>query len=153
MRIQSLVIVGFLSLSAVVARPLAQSEEARRVSDAAAVLGEVMAAEDKAIPKAILAKAEAIAVFPSLKKGGLGIGGQIGFAQMVWPVYFGRTHLGSITGLTRPATSLIMGTGSGMMAFSADSTGSYALGLWAITASWFLAAIGMLLCKPLKKKP
>lgn len=84
---------------------------------------------------------------------GLGIGGQIGFAQMVWPVYFGRSHLGSITGITRPATSLIMGTGSGMMAFSADSTGSYALGLWAITASWFLAGIGLLLCKPLTKKP
>lgn len=79
---------------------------------------------------------------------GLTIGGQIGFAQMVWPVYFGRSHLGSITGVTRPATSLVMGSGSGMMAASSDITGSYAGGLWAITASWVLAGVGMLLCRP-----
>jgi MFS family permease len=79
---------------------------------------------------------------------GLGIGGQIGFAQLVWPVYFGRLHLGAITGVARPATFLVMGSGAGMMALSADLTGSYNAGLWAIIVSWALAAGGLLLARP-----
>lgn len=84
---------------------------------------------------------------------GLGIGGQIGFAQMVWPAYYGRAHLGAITGVTRPATALVMGSGSGMMALSADLTGSYAAGLWAITASWAVAAVGLWLARPPLQRP
>jgi len=79
---------------------------------------------------------------------GLGIGGQIGFAQMVWPAYFGRQHLGAITGVTRPAIALVMGSGSGMMAMSSDLTGSYGAGLWAITASWALALAGLAFAHP-----
>ena len=82
---------------------------------------------------------------------GLGIGGQIGFAQMVWPAYFGRQHLGSITGMTRPATALIAGSGAGMMAMSADLTGNYGVGLWLITASWALAMVGLYLAKPIRQ--
>ena len=37
-----------------------------------------MAAADKAVPRSIMEKAEGIAVFPSLIKGGLGLGGQHG---------------------------------------------------------------------------
>lgn len=84
---------------------------------------------------------------------GLGIGGQIGFAQMVWPAYFGRQHLGAITGVTRPATALIMGSGAGMMAMSADLTGNYGVGLWLITASWVLAMVGLYLAKPVERPP
>ena len=54
------------------------SDEARRITDAVAVLDEIMAAGDNAIPRAILEKAEGIAVFPSLIKGGFVIGGQRG---------------------------------------------------------------------------
>jgi lipid-binding SYLF domain-containing protein len=53
---------------------LAQSDEADRVQAAATVFDEVMGMPDKAIPNAILEKAEAIAVFPGTLKGGLGIG-------------------------------------------------------------------------------
>jgi hypothetical protein len=66
---------------------------------------------------------------------------------MVWPAYFGRQHLGAITGMTRPATALVMGSGSGMMAMSADLTGNYGIGLWLITASWALAMAGLYLAK------
>jgi lipid-binding SYLF domain-containing protein len=52
----------------------AQSEEAERVAEAAKVFDEIMGMPDKAIPEAILEKAEAIAVFPSTLKGGFGIG-------------------------------------------------------------------------------
>ena len=61
---------------ALVAQPA--SDEARRVTDAATVLEEIMAASDKAVPRAILEKAEGIAVFPSLIKGGIVVGAQRG---------------------------------------------------------------------------
>jgi len=53
-------------------------DEVKRITDAATVLDEIMAAGDKAIPRAILEKAQGIAVFPSLIKGGVFVGGQRG---------------------------------------------------------------------------
>jgi lipid-binding SYLF domain-containing protein len=55
-----------------------ESDEARRVREAATVFGEIMNAEDKAIPRAILGKAEAVAVFPSTVRAGFVVGGQRG---------------------------------------------------------------------------
>lgn len=53
-------------------------DEAKRVAEATTVFAEIMAAEDKAIPRAILGSAEGIAVFPSTIKVGLGIGAMRG---------------------------------------------------------------------------
>jgi lipid-binding SYLF domain-containing protein len=74
MRTQSIAALLFLS----VALPLADSGEAGRVRTATAVLNEIMGAEDRAIPRSITDKAEGIAVFPSLLKGGFVFGGQFG---------------------------------------------------------------------------
>jgi lipid-binding SYLF domain-containing protein len=52
--------------------------ELKRLTDAATVLDEIMGAADKAVPRSVLERAEGIAVFPSLIKGGIGIGGQRG---------------------------------------------------------------------------
>jgi hypothetical protein len=62
------------------AQPRAQKDdtEAKRVRDAAAIFGEIMAAEDKAIPTAILNKANGIAIFPSTVKAGFIVGGMRG---------------------------------------------------------------------------
>jgi lipid-binding SYLF domain-containing protein len=59
------------------AQPRAQKDdnEAKRVRDATTIFGEIMAAEDKAIPNAILSKATGIAIFPSTIKAGLVFGG------------------------------------------------------------------------------
>jgi lipid-binding SYLF domain-containing protein len=57
---------------------LAQSEEAQRISESVTVLSEIMEAADESVPRSILEKAEGIAVFPSLLKGGFIIGGQRG---------------------------------------------------------------------------
>jgi lipid-binding SYLF domain-containing protein len=57
---------------------LAQSKEAARVRDATTVFGEIMSAPDGGIPKSILDKAEAIAVFPGVLRAALGVGGQFG---------------------------------------------------------------------------
>ncbi len=61
-----------------VAVPVAQSDESRRISDAVIVLDEIMGAGDQSVPRSIMEKAEGIAVFPSLIKGGIIIGGQRG---------------------------------------------------------------------------
>jgi SH3 domain-containing YSC84-like protein 1 len=49
-------------------------DEVERVSAAVAVMNEIMGADDKAIPRSILGKAEGIAVFPSTFKGGFVVG-------------------------------------------------------------------------------
>jgi lipid-binding SYLF domain-containing protein len=54
------------------------SDEARRVTTAATVLEEVMDAPDQGVPRGIMEKAEAVAVFPALVKGGFVFGGQFG---------------------------------------------------------------------------
>ncbi len=73
----SLVAVGFLLLLGLVPAR-AQSAEAERLREAATVLSEIMSAPDRGIPRAILDKAEAIVVFPSVLKGGFVFGGHRG---------------------------------------------------------------------------
>ena len=53
-------------------------DETKRVNEALTALDEIMAAADKSVPRSVMEKAVGIAVFPSLLKGGLGIGGQHG---------------------------------------------------------------------------
>ncbi len=56
----------------------AQQEEAARIDAARAVLSEASNMPEHEIPKSVLQKAEAVAVFPAVKKGGFVIGGQWG---------------------------------------------------------------------------
>ena len=72
--------VAVVSLTVAPAAPLAQEgvKESDRVREAITVLDEVMGAGDSAVPRDLLEKAEAIAVFPSLVKAGFVVGGQRG---------------------------------------------------------------------------
>ena len=56
----------------------AQSDEADRVKESAAVLGEIMKASDSAIPTSVLGKAEGIAIFPGTVRGGFIVGAERG---------------------------------------------------------------------------
>lgn len=56
----------------------ADSDEEQRVRAATTVLNEMMQTSDQAIPAGVLEKAEAIAIFPSVKKAGFVFGGQWG---------------------------------------------------------------------------
>lgn len=69
-----------LAIALFAAAPSAQkaSDEAKRVAEATEIFREIMGTEDKAIPKGIIGKAQAIAVFPGTKKGAFGVGGQRG---------------------------------------------------------------------------
>ena len=77
MKTKALMLLMCMGLGAA-APAMAQSNEAERVAKATAVFEEIMAVPDKAIPDKILANADAIAVFPSTLKGGLGIGAHHG---------------------------------------------------------------------------
>jgi lipid-binding SYLF domain-containing protein len=68
-------IVSFLMIASIAH---AQSDEADRIREAGVILGEIMAAPDKAIPSSVLEKAEAIAIFPSTIKGAFVVGAQRG---------------------------------------------------------------------------
>jgi lipid-binding SYLF domain-containing protein len=64
------------SLSAHAASDKAKLTE--RLNDASAVLKEIMATPDKAIPDSILSGASCVVVIPGFKKGAIGIGAQYG---------------------------------------------------------------------------
>jgi lipid-binding SYLF domain-containing protein len=74
----SMVLMGWAVGARAQAESRSQSEEARRVREAAAVFTDVMKAPDHAIPQAILDKAEAIAVFPNVIKAAFVVGGERG---------------------------------------------------------------------------
>jgi lipid-binding SYLF domain-containing protein len=75
MRLAAPAVIFSLAISSTLG---AQNDEARRVTDALTVLSEIMSAGDQSVPRSIMQKAEAVAVFPSLIKGGLIVGGQRG---------------------------------------------------------------------------
>jgi lipid-binding SYLF domain-containing protein len=79
MRIPLLVVVLSLGVasSVAVAQP-ADSSESARLRQAVTIFNEIMSAEDKSIPQAILGKAEGIAIFPNTIKGGFVVGGMRG---------------------------------------------------------------------------
>ena len=58
------------------AQGASQTEEGKRVAQAAEAFAEIMRSPDSAIPEALLNRAEAIAVFPNVIKAAFGIGGQ-----------------------------------------------------------------------------
>lgn len=67
-----------LAVVCVVALPLlAQKKEQERVEEAGTVMKEILGIPD-GIPKGILAKAECVVVFPSVKKFAIGVGGSYG---------------------------------------------------------------------------
>jgi lipid-binding SYLF domain-containing protein len=71
------VAIALLVIPALVLRA-AETDESKRITAAATALDEIMGAGDKGLPKSILDKAEGIAVFPSMLKGGLVVGGEHG---------------------------------------------------------------------------
>ncbi len=72
-------VLTVFALSVAAGAPVrAQSAESARVNDAATVLTEIMDAPDSGVPKAVMNKAEAIAIFPAVIRAGFAVGGQWG---------------------------------------------------------------------------
>ena len=83
---------------------------------------------------------------------GFGIGGFIGTQQLVWPAYFGRSHLGAIVGVGRPFATVVNAAGPLLMAQSFDRTSSYSFGLWCMGLSWILCAAFISLARPMRQE-
>ena len=83
MNVKSRSVVAFLlcafaAAAGITVGAAAGKDEVKRVGAATVVLNEMMRARDKAIPASILERAEAIAIFPGVKKAGFVVGGQWG---------------------------------------------------------------------------
>ena len=63
---------------AVVQAATDQEKNVERLSDAAALFGEIMGTSDRAIPENLLEKAHCMVIVPGLKKAAFGIGGKYG---------------------------------------------------------------------------
>lgn len=72
----AIVTIGVLALFA--GRAVAQTSEEARVQDSATIFEEIMTAPDSGVPKSVLDRAEAIAVFPGVIRAGFAVGGQWG---------------------------------------------------------------------------
>jgi len=79
MRFSTVAVVLALTLAPSVASAQpSDSSEAARLREAITVFNEIMSAGDQSIPRAIITKAEGIAIFPNTIKGGFIVGGQRG---------------------------------------------------------------------------
>ncbi len=88
---------------------------------------------------------------PALAYGfliGFYVGAYIPFHFLVWAVYFGRGHVGAISGVGRPLGSVLLSGGPFMMAFTRDVFGTYAAGLLISTVAVAIAFVCLLFVKP-----
>src|SRR5215203_163178 len=72
------VLLGAMAIVDPLVAQQSPEDEVKRLADATTVLEEIMSAADKSVPRSIMEKAEGIAVFPSMIKGGLVVGAQHG---------------------------------------------------------------------------
>jgi lipid-binding SYLF domain-containing protein len=72
------ILLGVMAIANPLVAQRSPEDEVKRLSEATTVLEEIMTAADKSVPRSIMEKAEGIAVFPSMIKGGLVVGAQHG---------------------------------------------------------------------------
>jgi cyanate permease len=88
---------------------------------------------------------------PALAYGfliGFYVGAYIPLHFLVWAVYFGRAHVGAISGVGRPLGSVLLSGGPFMMAFTRDVFGSYSAGLLICASAVAIAFVCLYFVKP-----
>ena len=79
---------------------------------------------------------------------GIMLGGFVVLSPLVWPVYFGRRHLGAITGLTQFLTIFALAAGPVFAGAVFDATDAYTLAYRTLVVSWLATAALIFLVKP-----
>lgn len=79
---------------------------------------------------------------------GSSIGGFVAIQSTVWAEYYGRSHLGAITGIGRPFGIVASWGGVFLMALSADLLGSYDASLIVSSLTWLLCAAALVAVRP-----
>lgn len=82
---------------------------------------------------------------------GLMLGGFPILGQLLWPEFFGRAHIGSISGLVQFITTLVGATGPLIAGVVSDQTGSYEAALYTLIVTWLLCAAVMFVVRPEKE--
>ena len=84
---------------------------------------------------------------------GLTYGGYVPLQRLIYPIYYGRAHLGAIRGIMRPALTLASAAGPLVIAGIYDLKGSYTLAFVFVMFMWFVAGLMFLLAKPPRRQP
>ena len=79
---------------------------------------------------------------------GLFVGAYVPFHQMVWSVYFGRGHVGAISGVARPLGIILISGSPWLLAYTRDRFGSYDFGIGLTAAAIAVCFVCMLLVLP-----
>jgi MFS family permease len=75
----------------------------------------------------------------------ISIGGLTTTNALIWPAYFGRAHLGSVTGFVRTMQSTTSAFAPLTIPFIYERIGDYAPGIWLVSGAWTTLALCMLL--------
>ncbi|MSQ10240.1 MAG: MFS transporter [Dehalococcoidia bacterium] len=81
---------------------------------------------------------------------GLFVGAYVPMHQLVWSVYFGRGHVGAISGVARPMGIILISGSPFMLAFLRDSLGSYDTGILVVTVAVAVCSLCLYLVRPPK---
>jgi len=84
---------------------------------------------------------------------GFFVGGYIAYNQAAFAGYFGRAHLGAITGVARPLAILVSSAGPIALAGIRDVFGDYNLGFALVSLSWLLCGAALLCARPVRTTP
>jgi MFS family permease len=79
---------------------------------------------------------------------GFYVGAYIPLHFLVWATYFGRAHVGAISGVGRPLSSVFLSGGPFIIAFSRDLFGTYSVGILLAAAGIAAACICLYFVQP-----
>ena len=99
----------------------------------------------------LLNSAPAILILSAMT--GLAIGGLLVLNPLIWPSYFGRHHIGAITGLVQPIIAVAGSGGPLLMALISDQFNSYRPGILLLAVAWLLCSAAMFLAHPHTQRP
>jgi sugar phosphate permease len=81
---------------------------------------------------------------------GITVGGYFILQPLIVANYFGRRHLGAVSGVMRPFMTMAHAISPLMMAYLFDASGSYSLPFLIVVFTWLFAAITIFLARPPK---
>ena len=79
---------------------------------------------------------------------GFAYGGYVPLQRLIYPIYYGRSHLGAIRGAMRPAITTASAAGPLIIAGIYDLNGSYEIAFVFVMMMWFAAGMMFLLARP-----
>lgn len=83
---------------------------------------------------------------------GLMLGGFVVLNPLIWPAYFGRLHIGAISGITQFLTTFALAAGPIFAGFVYDTTDAYTWAYRTLVASWIITALVIILVRPVRLK-